>query len=42
MNLVFFTKILADVCNQAQVLLKRSCRLEKLVNTQTKRMSFKQ
>ena len=36
MNLAFFTKILADVRNQAQVLLKRSFTLEKLVNTQTK------
>ena len=36
MNLAFFTKILADVRNQAQVLLKRSFTLGKLVNTQTK------
>ena len=36
MNLAFFTKILADVRNQAQVLLKLSCTLGKLVNTQTK------
>ena len=36
MNLAFFTKILADVSNQAQVLLKRFRTLGKLVNTQTK------
>ena len=36
MNLAFFTTFLADVCNQAQVLLKRSCTLGKIVNTQTK------
>ena len=29
-------EFLADVRNQAQVLLKRSCTLGKLVNTQTK------
>ena len=34
MNLTFSPKILADVRNQAQVLLKRSCTLWKLVNTQ--------
>ena len=33
MNLAFFAKILADVRNQAQVLLKRSCTLGKVVNT---------
>ena len=36
MNLAFFTKSLADVRNQAQVLLKLSCALGKLVNTQIK------
>ena len=36
MNLAFFTIFLADVCNQVQVLLKRSCTLGKLVNTQIK------
>ena len=36
MNLAFLTKLLADLRNQAQVLLKRSCTLGKLVNTQTK------
>ena len=33
MNLAFFTKILADGRNQAQVLLKRSCMLGELINT---------
>ena len=32
MNLPFFTKFLADVLNQVQVLLKRPCTLGKLVN----------
>ena len=36
MNLAFFTKILADMRNQAQVLFKRSCTLGKLLSTQTK------
>ena len=36
MNLHFSPKFLADVCDQAQVLLKRSCTLGKLENTQTK------
>ena len=36
MNFAFSLFILADVCYQAQVLLKRSCTLGKLVNTQTK------
>ena len=36
MNLAFLTKILGRCVNQAQVLLKRSCVLGKLVNTQTK------
>ena len=36
MNLPFLPKFLADVRNQAQVLLKRSCTLRKLVNTQIK------
>ena len=34
MNFAFFTKFLSDVRNQAQVLLKRSCTLDELVNTQ--------
>ena len=36
MNLAFFTKIFNRWRNQAQVLLKRSCTLGKLVNTQIK------
>ena len=37
MNLAFFTNVfLADVRNQDQVLLKLSCTLGKLVNTQIK------
>ena len=36
MNLAFFTKFLADVRNQAQVLLTFSCTLGKLKNTQIK------
>ena len=32
MNLAFFTKFLADVLNQVQVLLKHPCTLGKLVN----------
>ena len=36
MNLAFSPKFLADVRNQARVLLKRSCTLSKLVNTQIK------
>ena len=36
MDLAFLPKFLADVHNQAQVLLKRSCTLGKLVNTQIK------
>ena len=40
MNLAFFTFFLADVCNQAQVLLKRSCRLGKLVITHIKGISL--
>ena len=36
MNLAFLPKFLADVRNQAQVLLKHSCTLGKLVNTQIK------
>ena len=32
----FSPKVLADVRNQAKVLLKRSCMLGKLVNTQIK------
>ena len=34
MNFAFSPKFLSDVRNQAQVLLKRSCTLGKLVNTQ--------
>ena len=40
MNLAFFTKNLADVHIQAQILLKRSCTLGKLVNTQIKRITL--
>ena len=36
MNLAFSTKFLGDVRSEAQVLLRRSCTLGKLVNTQTK------
>ena len=36
MNFAFLPKILADVRNQAQVLLTRSCTLGKLVNTHIK------
>ena len=36
MNLAFSPKFLADVRNQAQVLLYRSCMLGKVVNTHTK------
>ena len=36
MNLAFFTKIFYRWRNQAQVLLKLSCTLGKLVNTQIK------
>ena len=36
MNLAFFVKNYSNVRNQAQGLLKRSCTLGKLVNTQTK------
>ena len=40
MNLAFFTNFLADVSKQAQVLLKRSCTLGKLVNTKIKGITF--
>ena len=35
-NFFYEFGILADVCNQAQILLQLSCMLVKLVNTQTK------
>ena len=36
MNLAFFTNFSEDIRNQAHILLKGSCTLGKLVNTQTK------
>ena len=36
MNLSFSPKILAEVCNRAQVLIKRSPTLERPVSTKTK------
>ena len=40
MNLAFLPTFLADVRNQAQVLLKHSCTLEELVNTQIKEITL--